>query len=484
MWTRLDGQGPLYLQLYRALRRAILEGELTPGARLPASRTLAGDLGLSRNVVLLAYEQLLAEGYVNGRTGSGTFVAPSLPELSPAVATVSHPPVLAPPRLSSFGRQAVALWRPYALDLAAPQPRYDFRYGVVTIDTRALAQWRKLAARRAVRPVPGYGSPQGLLALREAIADYARRQRGCVCAPERIVVVNGSQQALDLIARLLVEPGDRVVVEEPGYRGARHALLGAGAVLVPAPVDGEGMALELAGSAAAGARLAYVTPSHQFPTGAVLSLSRRLALLEWARANDAFVVEDDYDSEFRYQGRPVEAVQGLDRDGLTVYVGTFSKVLFPSLRLGYLILPESLVEPFAAAKWLADRHAPLLEQGVLAAFIAEGHFERHLRRMRTLYGARREALLAALGEYFGQRVEVTGTRAGIHLLAWLRELPPDRLPALVRAALEQDLGVYPVNPLYLDPPPRSGLLLGYGALEPEAIREGVVRLAKVAGAWL
>lgn len=477
MWTRLDGQGPLYLQLYRALRRSILDRDLPPGARLPASRALAGDLGLSRNVVLLAYEQLLAEGYVHGRVGSGTFVAPSLPDLSPATAALSRPPAGAQPRLSGFGRQAVELWRPYARDLAAPRPRYDFRYGVVAIDSRALAQWRRLAARQAARPVPGYGSPQGLAALREAIADYARRQRGCVCAPERIVVVNGSQQALDLIARLLVAPGDRVLVEEPGYRGARHAWLAAGAELVPAAVDGEGMALESAGPAAHGARLAYVTPSHQFPTGAVLSLPRRLALLDWARVNDAFVVEDDYDSEFRYQGRPVEAVQGLDRDGRTVYVGTFSKVLFPALRLGYLILPDALVEPFAAAKWLADRHAPLLEQGVLAAFIAEGHFERHLRRMRTLYGARREALLAALDARFGQSVEVAGTRAGIHLLAWLRDLPRARLAALARAALAQDVGVYPVNPLYLDPPPRAGLLLGYAALEPEAIREGVERLA-------
>lgn len=278
---------------------------------------------------------------------------------------------------------------------------------------------------------------------------------------------------------MLLDPGDRVVIEEPHYQGARLVFLAAGARLVPAPVDGDGLDVACLPRAGARARLAYVTPSHQFPTGVVMSLGRRLALLEWARRADAHVVEDDYDSEYRYEGRPIEAVQGLDRAGRVIYVGTLSKVLFPALRLGYLVLPGPLVEPFRRAKWATDRHTGTLEQEVLAEFIRDGHFERHLRRSRTRYAARRAALLDALAAHFGDRAEVVGANAGVHLLVWLRGVAPGALDRLVQRAAEDGVGVYPIAPYYLIPPKRAGLLLGYASLTEAEIRAGIRRLAAV-----
>jgi GntR family transcriptional regulator/MocR family aminotransferase len=300
-----------------------------------------------------------------------------------------------------------------------------------------------------------------------------------MCEADQVLVVNGSQQALDLVARVLLDPGDPVVLEEPHYLGAWWAFHVAGARLIPARVDDEGLDVATLAPSAARARLAYVTPSHQFPTGVVMSLTRRLALLEWARAHEAWVVEDDYDSEYRYEGRPIEAVQGLDRAGRVIYIGTLSKVLFPALRLGYLVLPPALVDACRAAKWVMDRHSPTLEQEVLADFIADGHFERHLRRSRTRYATRRAAVLAALAEHLGERVEVVGANAGVHLLVWLSDVAPRALPRVVEAARREGVGVYPIAPYYFRPPRRAGLILGYAALDERRIREGIARLARV-----
>jgi GntR family transcriptional regulator/MocR family aminotransferase len=291
-------------------------------------------------------------------------------------------------------------------------------------------------------------------------------------------VVNGSQQALDLAARLLVDRGDRVVMEEPGYLAARQTFAAAGARILPRPVDDEGLDVSRLPRKER-VRLAYVTPSHQFPTGSILSLARRLELLRWAERAGAYVLEDDYDSEFRYEGRPIAAVQGLDRAGRVLYVGTFSKVLFPSLRIGYVVVPPSLIQALGPVRWLADYHTPTFEQEVLTDFIAEGHFESHLRRTRARCAARRKALVEALHEHLGDRVMVTGANAGIHVAAWLRGMPASALPGLIKRAAARRLGLYPVWPHYVRPPREAGLLLGYASLTEREIRAGVKILAEV-----
>ncbi len=488
MFVKLDGSGALYQQLYQSLRSAILTGQLVPGARLPATRTLARELGVSRNTVLLAYEQLLAEGYAVGQAGSGTYVATSLPDAMLATAAIAPEIIDAPqpamPRLSAYGRH-VAAHSPLTPLGQGPRPatvRYDFRYGLPAVEEFPHDIWRRLLARRArsasLRSLH-YGPPEGYGPLREAIADYLRRSRAVACEPEQIVVVNGSQQALDLAARVLLDPGECVVMEEPHYQGARQVFLAAGAQLLTGPVDAEGLDITALPSPAAAARLAYVTPSHQFPTGAIMSLARRLALLAWAEQADAYVIEDDYDSEYRYEGRPVEAVQGPDRSGRVIYVGTFSKVLFPALRLGYLVLPQPLVQPFLAAKWLTDRHTSTLEQEMLTDFIREGHFERHLRRSRTRNAARRTTLLHALATHLGPRIDISGANAGIHMLLWLHDVAPPQLEVLIDAAGRAGVGLYPVTPYYLTPPCRSGLLLGYASMTEDDIRAGIQCLATV-----
>jgi GntR family transcriptional regulator / MocR family aminotransferase len=482
----LDGQGRLADQIYQSIRRAILEGALRPGSRLPPTRVLADEVGAARNTVLLAYEHLLAEGYAVGRVGAGTYVAASLPEAP--LAPARHPVAgertgsIGPRALSAFGRRLLVDGPVSALPVPPRPVRYDFRYGLPALDAQAVDLWCRLGHRRLRSRTPdalGYGPPEGHRPLREALADYLRRARGVVCRAEQILVVNGSQQALDLAARVLVDPGDSVAIEEPHYLGARRAFVAAGAALVPVPVDADGLDPARLPRAGGHLRLAYLTPSHQFPTGAVLSLARRLALLEWARRTRTWVIEDDYDSEYRYAGRPIEALQGLDRSGRVLYVGTLSKVLFPALRLGYLVLPEPLVDPFVRAKALTDRHTPTFEQEVLADLIGEGHFERHLRRTRTRNAAQRAALLDAFASHLGDRVEVGGANAGVHVVAWLRNVRPSRLPELIETAARADVGVYPVTPHYLTPPRRAGLLLGYVSMSEPEIREGIRRLAGV-----
>ncbi len=488
MFVKLDGTGALYQQLYQSLRSAILAGQLAPGTRLPATRAMARELGISRNTVLLAYEQLLAEGYAVGQTGSGTYVASSLPDAMLTTAAVPETVECAPrdvvPRLSAYGRHAVANspLNPPSDPSRASGLRYDFRYGLPAVEEFPHDIWRRLLARRArsasLRSLR-YGSPEGYGPLREAIADYLRRSRAVICDPEQIVVVNGSQQALDLTARVLLDPGDRVVIEEPHYQGARQVFLAAGAELLPGRVDAEGLDVAVLPEGASQARLAFVTPSHQYPSGAIMSLARRLALLSWAEAADAYVLEDDYDSEYRYEGRPVEAVQGLDRNGRVIYVGTFSKVLFPALRLSYMVLPRPLVQPILSAKWLTDRHTSTLEQEMLTDFIREGHFERHLRRSRTRNAALRAVLLDALDTHLGARISISGANAGIHLLVWLHDVAPTQLDALIAAAAHVDVGLYAVTPYYMTPPSLAGLLLGYAAMTETDIRDGIERLAGV-----
>jgi len=484
MFIRADQAEPIYQQLYRRLRESILKGELAPGAQLPATRVMAGEAGVSRNTVLLAYDQLRAEGYVEGHVGAGTFVARELPDDVPAPRTRpkraepgTQEPALG---ISAYAERARIIHAP-SMAPTVRSIRHDFRYGLPGVAEFPRDTWRKLLARHARRfsiATSRYAEPGGLPRLRQVIAEYLRRARAVDCDESRVVIVNGSQQALDLIARMLIDPGQSVLVEDPQYLGAREVFLAAGAKLLPCPVDDDGMDIERAPKAAGAARLAYVTPSHQFPTGAVMPLARRLALLAWARKTRAYVVEDDYDSEFRYGGRPVEAVQALDAEGRVIYVGTMSKTLFPSLRIGYVVLPPALLQPFLAIKHLSDRHTSTLQQSVLADFIGEGHFERHVRRARTQNAKRRAALLGALQQAFGDRVTVQGSNAGLHMMLWFPDQPASDTPEIVAAAAAAGVGVYPVDPYYLGAPPAAGLLLGYAALTEREIDAGIRQLRR------
>ncbi|WP_407518762.1 PLP-dependent aminotransferase family protein [Methylobacterium oryzisoli] len=464
-----------------ALKAQIAQGVYGPGARLPSTRALAAELGVSRTTVTAAYEQLIAEGYLETRQGARARVAPGLAVR--AAEPDGPPPLRSAPRLSAFGRRLIAASVPFWP--APDRPVADFRYGdLAGADFPALAWRRALDGALVRRPARlAYADPRGLPELRSALQGYLWRARGLRCAPEQIVVVNGSQQALDLCARLLLDPGDGVVIEDPCYGAARQAFAAAGARLLPVAVDQDG--LRTAALAGLGpARLAYVTPSHQFPLGGVMAVSRRQDLLAWAQATGAMIVEDDYDGEYRYDTRPIEALQSLDRAGVVVYVGTVSKTLSPQLRLGYMVVPPALADILAAAKRVADRHTPGPEQAALARILADGAYERHVRRARRRNGERRTALLAALAETLGDRVSVAGAAAGLHVVAWFPRLPAAREAELVAAAHAAGIGVYPVSPLY-DPaaggPSQAGLVLGYASADPATIRAGIARLAAVVG---
>jgi GntR family transcriptional regulator/MocR family aminotransferase len=362
-------------------------------------------------------------------------------------------------------------------ELTPPHMRYDFRPGRAAFGDLPYALWCRLLgsrARRASLRDLDYGPPQGRWELREAIATRLRRLRGVDASPERIVIVNGTQQALDLISRVLLNPGDRVLIEEPHYTGARCVFMSAGAQLVTSAVDNNGIQVPKVKRAI---RLAYVTPSHQFPTGVVLPIARRLELLEWASRAGAFIIEDDYDSEYRYDGPPLQALAGLDREGRVIYVGTFSKILFPALRLGYLVLPEVLVEPVVAAKAVGDTGTAILEQLVLADFISMGHFDRHLRRTNASNAARRNALVAAIHKEFRERAQVCGANAGLHLLVWLKGSRGGMIADVHGKAEKAGVGLYAVESFYLKPPKRTGVVLGYAPLPESEIREGIRCLA-------
>lgn len=472
----LRGAGPLHARLYAELRAAVLGGRLAPGARLPATRALARELGISRMVVVQAYERLVAEGYLEARVGAGTFVPAGLrlPLRDGGGGRAAAGPPREPLRLSAWGARVRAAAAGGAREQGV---RFDFRYGRPDTGAALMEVWRRALRRAASRPETGYGDARGSARLRGALAGYLARSRGVRADADRILVCTGSQQALDLAARVLLDPGDGAALEEPHYQGARRVLEAAGARLHPVATDDDGL-LPASLPDDASVRLIVVTPSHQFPSGGVLPLARRLALLDWARARNAVVVEDDYDGEFRYDAEPVEAIQALDVEQRVVYVGTLSKVLFPGLRLGYLVVPPDLADAFVHAKWLADRHSPLLEQEALATLIEEGDFERHLRRCRQRYARRRQALLDAVARHLAGRARVQGAAAGLHVVLWFPDLPAERTADLAAAARRREVGVYPVAPYFLDPPRAAGLIVGYAALDEAEIEEGVRRLAR------
>jgi len=465
---------PLTRWLFEALRSEILEGRLRPGSRLPASRDLAAQYGLSRGTVVEAFERLRSEGYVVGAVGSGTRVNAVLPEdLLRAKPAFRGRPAAAPlpaRALSSFARE-VTLFRGYE-----PRTLRAFRANQPALDLFPITLWAKVAAHRLRRATPALllgTDPLGYAPLREAVADYLRVSRGVRCDAGQVAIVSGVQEALDLVARLALRPGDRVGIEEPGYTGATRVFEAHGATVVPVPVDAEGITLDA--RRWRGARLAYVTPAHQFPLGVAMSLPRRLALLAWARAAGALIFEDDYDAEYRYAGRPAPALQGLDRHGVVCFAGTFSKVLFPSLRLGYLVVPPDLVDRVAAAKSVVSRHAPLLEQAVLCDFIGDGHFGRHLRRMREVYAARLATLLEEGRARLSGLVDVAAIEAGLQTVGWLA--PGIAGPHAERLAARRGVEVVSLTRYARAPLPREGLQLGFAAVDEAEIRRGVSELA-------
>lgn len=475
---------PLYQQLYAAIRRMILGGELPPGFRLPATRPLAKQLGVSRITVVNAYEQLLAEGYLTGRTGAGTFVATELPDnlLQTANSKNAPPATLTRPatlRLAPFGRFLAAL-DVQALRLQMVSSFLPFENGAPAVDEFPFDIWFRIAAqilRNPRREMLGYGDPQGYGPLREAIADHLKSARGVACTADQVIITAGAQQAMDLTARIFLTPKDAVWVEDPRYPDASRIFAAAGAKIVPVPVDQEGFHLAAALKRGLGAKLVYVTPSHQYPLGYTMSLPRRLALLEWAVASNAWIVEDDYNSEFRYAGRPLASLQGLDRSGRVIYIGTFSKTIYPSLRIGCLVAPPALVGVFTAARALANTHSSLIDQAILAEFMIAGHYARHVRRMRALYEKRQRIFVHECEKHLRDWLKVSPADAGRHLLGWLPEGVNDQLVA--QRVREEGVKLTAVSSLSARPPARGGLVMGYTAFDEKQIKQGVKKLREV-----
>ncbi len=460
--------------LATSLRAAVLDGRCRPGMRLPATRDLARQYGLARGTIVAAFDQLRAEGYLEGRVGSGTFVRRVLPdhllEVRRRRVTAPAAPVSAV-RLSAIGEQ-VRLFG--TVDDGPPRA---FRTNLPAVELFPTAIWAQLLARRGrraslavLRGCPVLGHP----ALRDAIADYLQVSRGVRASGQHVVIVSGAQEALDLVGRLLLDPGDRAAVEDPGYPGAAAIFAASGATVVSIGIDADGAMVPTAGDPPP--RLVYLTPAHQCPLGVTMSLERRLAFLDWARRTSTMLVEDDYDSEYRYGGRPVPALHGLDRHGRVIYVGTFNKVLAPGLRLGYLVLPEALVDRVAALKSIATRHAPVLEQLVLLDFLAEGHFGRHLRRMRETYAERLQALHGAVARDLAPWLTLSTIEAGLQTVGWLDGGWRDAGAA--RAARAAGVDVVALSRYCRELRCRPGLLLGFGAVDPVEIARGTRVLAR------
>lgn len=470
---------PLHRQIYEEFRRLILSGEWSPGRRVPSSRELADLLKISRTTATSAYGQLLSEGYLESVAGSGTYVSNELPERLLYTGQLTHEEQMPENNrqsdcLSRFGR--------YLSGQASFETEGRLMVaGSVAFDEVPIKKWRKLLMKHSENLSTGTleysNDSRGFKPLREALVDYLKRSRGVKCTVDQVLIVNGSQQALDLVSRVHLDDNDGVIIEDPCYFGAHRTFAAYGAQLYAVPVDEHGLEVErLDNFHRSPVRLIYLTPSHQFPTGAVLPLSRRLKLLEWAREHNALIVEDDYDSEFRYGGLPIPALQGLDRHGVTVYTGTFSKLIFPSLRLGYLVVPEPLVHTYSWAKRLSDHHSPLIEQLALADFITDGSLDHHIRRMRTFYDRKRQKLIHAINKHLGERACVIGDNAGMHLTVKFN-LPssPDHLTQL---ATECGVPFRSTRQNYLVREwPEGEYVLGYANLPEEELMESIYRFA-------
>jgi len=466
----------LYRWLYEELRSTILAGRLHPGGRLPATRDLAAQYGISRPTIVTAFEQLRSEGYVEGKVGSGTYVSKTLPDellLAPRAKSVAGTRRRGIP-LSAYARRLRPLPR------AESRPARAFRANQPALDVFPTSLWAQVAARRLRRvsaQLLAGGEALGYRPLREAVAEYLNTSRGVKCTADQVLIISGVQQALDRTAHLLLDAGDPVWMEEPGYPGAAVVFRAVGARICPVPVDSEGLNLE------AGRRrwqlrprLVYVTPAHQFPLGVTMSLSRRLSLLEWARRSKTIIFEDDYDSEYRYSGRPIPALQGLDRAAVVIFAGSFTDVLFPALRLAYLVVPSDMVDIFAAAESVSTHHPPLIDQAILCDFIREGHFARHVRRMRELYAERLSVLVESARERLTGLLEIPEVEAGLRTVGWLQGgILAERA---AEAAAKYDVEVVPLSRYAYGRARRDGIVLGFAAVDARELRRGVEQLGK------
>ena len=473
---------PMYRQVYDWFRRAIVEGQIRPGQRVPSTRHMAAELKISRIPVFNAYEQLCAEGYLETFVGAGTCVARSIPDEN------LSPPVRKGPKGSRKSAESTGQRRLSHRGTAFTSPSGQLwlnSLGPFRVSLPALAHfpnrvWSKLLARhsRMLQPeIMAYGDAMGHLPFRQAIAQYLATARGVRCESSQILVTTGSQQALQICAQVFLDPNDCVGIEEPGYPGARQAFQSAGSQLIPVQVDDEGIRVAELASCGHNVRAVYITPSHQYPLGMTMSATRRMQLLNWAARNGTWIIEDDYDSEYRFASRPIVSLQGLDKHARVIYIGTFSKVLFPALRLGYVVVPKDLVPAFSAYREAADIFSSTLYQAVLTDFIQEGHFARHLRRMRMLYMERRGILVKAINARMGKRLEVIGSEAGMHLVALLPRGTDDS--TIARKAAKRGISAMPLSSCYLRRPARNGLILGYGGTNAQQIDEAMDELARI-----
>lgn len=474
-WHRLGAK-----DIYKCLRDQIATGVYDSGQAIPSSRALSRELGVSRTTVNVAYEQLAAEGYITVQQGARAVVAVSFPTqtIGMAESEQARDPAA---RLSRYGMALANLGH-----LPQPSPErllVNFRYGEVASQDFPSAIWRRAVtvALSKRSDVLAYEVPQGSLALRRALQAYLWRTRSIDCTTEQIFIVSGSQQGLDILSRILLDPESSFIIENPSYAMARLAFATLGATAIPIEVDSLGMMTQDIGDREA--RLAYVTPSHQYPLGGVLAMERRLELLAWSQMHDAWIIEDDYDSEYRYDVKPLPPLKATDENNRVIYVGTVSKTLSPALRIGYVVLPDMLVGVFEAAKQLADRHTSMLQQEALAELIENGAYERHIRKQRRLNQKRRQILIDALEAEFGSAVKIEGAEAGLHLVVWFNDLPASLEGDLIKGAREHGVGIYSVRPL-CDPPlsrgrnEQIGLVMGYASMDEESIPKGVRLLRK------
>jgi len=468
MHLQLDNKGPKHEQLARSLRQAIRSGQIQSGSKLPSTRMLSENLGLSRNTVLRAYEQLRIERLGVMREGSGTYVS-DVP--------ATHVPVAVPRHVEAQSAYAARMrgLPPLTLAGSAPELRYDLQYGAPLVNTKLVSAWGTALATAAATTSPGYPPAQGLPELREAIARFLATWRGVVADPRDIVVVSGTQQALSLVARILLDVGATAAMEDPHYELASHGLRAHGADVVGVRTDDEGLVVDELPRAA---RLVHVTPSHQFPSGRTMSLRRRRQLLAFAEEHASWIFEDDYDGELSYSATPIPALRSLDTGDRVIYVGSFSKMMFPSLRLAYVVCPAGLRKDLVRAKMLEDLGCPAIEQAAMNLLFRRGVFDRHLGATVLELRRRRSALFAGLARHAAGLIQADDSQLGMHVVGWLPEsFDPPRLDRLIASARLRGLGLHPVHPYYRVPPPRLGLLLGFAGLFPSQIEEATTILA-------
>ncbi len=468
---------PLYKQLYDTFRKAILEGKFSPGQKLPGTRALAAELNVSRNTVVLAFEQLLIEGYIKGKTGSGTYIneiPDNILNVKENITREKSGKKLKTNLITQLGSPGLVSRNTNREEII------PFQNGVPSLDQFPVRTWLKLnnqISKTFSNIHLGYGDAAGFKPLREEVALYLRTYRAVNCNADQIIIVNGSQQGLDLIMRVLLSHGDPVWHEDPGYFGTRASMLFAGAKIFPAPLDEEGLNVDYSSKKYPIPKLIYASPSHQFPLGLTMSVGRRIQLLQYASKNKCWIIEDDYDSEYRYSGSPLPSLQGMDRNNCVLYLGTFSKVLFPGLRLGYLVLPDpQMLDVFVSAKSMMDRQSPTFEQMITAQFLKEGYFTRHIRKMRTLYKERQEFLINEIEKEIGHLVKVKSSDAGMHLIAWLPEKLDDHKAAV--SAVKNGVVAYPISEYVLKFKQKPALLLGYTAFDKKQLKAGVQKLKK------